>query len=254
MDDVDLKQASNAQHYLDDNEVKRLIALSQAGDSVARDTLVNCNIRLVWSVVQRFLNRGYEPEDLFQIGCIGLLKSVDKFDLSYDVKFSTYAVPMIIGEIQRFLRDDGTVKVSRSLKEMANKIRKTKDELSKQLGRQPTIKEVAEELGVSPEDIVFAQEANKPPSSIHETVFENDGDPITLMDQIADESHDRWFDKMALSEAISHLTERERLIVYLRYYRDQTQSEVASRLGISQVQVSRLEKKILQTIRDQIAQ
>jgi RNA polymerase sporulation-specific sigma factor len=255
MDDVDLKQASNAQqHYLDDNEVKRLIALSQAGDTVARDTLVNCNIRLVWSVVQRFLNRGYEPEDLFQIGCIGLLKSVDKFDLSYDVKFSTYAVPMIIGEIQRFLRDDGTVKVSRSLKEMANKIRKTKDELSKRLGRQPTIKEVAEELGVSPEDIVFAQEANKPPSSIHETVFENDGDPITLMDQIADESHDRWFDKMALSEAISHLTERERLIVYLRYYRDQTQSEVASRLGISQVQVSRLEKKILQTIRDQIAQ
>jgi RNA polymerase sporulation-specific sigma factor len=255
MDDVDLKQASNAQqHYLDDNEVKRLIALSQAGDTVARDTLVNCNIRLVWSVVQRFLNRGYEPEDLFQIGCIGLLKSVDKFDLSYDVKFSTYAVPMIIGEIQRFLRDDGTVKVSRSLKEMANKIRKSKDELSKRLGRQPTIKEVAEELEVSPEDIVFAQEANKPPSSIHETVFENDGDPITLMDQIADESHDRWFDKLALNEAISHLTERERLIVYLRYYRDQTQSEVASRLGISQVQVSRLEKKILQAIRDQIAQ
>jgi RNA polymerase sporulation-specific sigma factor len=255
MDDVDLKQASNAQqHYLDDNEVKRLIALSQAGDTVARDTLVNCNIRLVWSVVQRFLNRGYEPEDLFQIGCIGLLKSVDKFDLSYDVKFSTYAVPMIIGEIQRFLRDDGTVKVSRSLKEMANKIRKSKDELSKRLGRQPTIKEVADELEVSPEDIVFAQEANKPPSSIHETVFENDGDPITLMDQIADESHDRWFDKLALNEAISHLTERERLIVYLRYYRDQTQSEVASRLGISQVQVSRLEKKILQAIRDQIAQ
>lgn len=250
--DVDLKQA--AQPFLDDTEVKRLIALSQSGDHVARDTLVSCNIRLVWSVVQRFLNRGYEPEDLFQIGCIGLLKSVDKFDLSYDVKFSTYAVPMIIGEIQRFLRDDGTVKVSRSLKEMANKIRKAKDELSKRHGRQPTIKEVAEELGVSPEDVVFAQEANKPPSSIHETVFENDGDPITLMDQIADESQDKWFDKMALTEAINHLNERERLIVYLRYYRDQTQSEVASRLGISQVQVSRLEKKILQSIKDQIAQ
>ena len=198
-------------------------------------------------------NRGYEPEDLFQIGCIGLLKSVDKFDLSYDVKFSTYAVPMIIGEIQRFLRDDGTLKVSRSLKEMANKVRKTKDELSKVLGRLPTIKEVAEQLGITPEDVVFAQEANKPPTSIHETVFENDGDPITLMDQIADESQDRWFDKLALNEAIGGLSERERLIVFLRYYRDQTQSEVAARLGISQVQVSRLEKKILLSIRNQIA-
>src|SRR4051794_36187932 len=137
--DADVKKAS--QTYLEDSEVKRLIALSQSGDNVARDTLVNCNIRLVWSVVQRFMNRGYEPEDLFQIGCIGLLKSVDKFDLSYDVKFSTYAVPMIIGEIQRFLRDDGTLKVSRSLKEMANKVRKKKDELSKVLNRLPTIKE-----------------------------------------------------------------------------------------------------------------
>ncbi|MDF2667904.1 MAG: polymerase sigma70 [Paenibacillus sp.] len=249
---VDLKHASHS--YLDDNEVKRLIALSQAGDALARETLVNCNIRLVWSVVQRFLNRGYEPEDLFQIGCIGLLKSVDKFDLSYDVKFSTYAVPMIIGEIQRFLRDDGTVKVSRSLKELANKVRKKKDELSKRLGRLPTIGEVAEDLGITSEEVVFAQEANKPPTSIHETVFENDGDPITLMDQIADEGQERWLDKLALNEAINTLNERERLIVYLRYFRDQTQSEVASRLGISQVQVSRLEKKILQVIKEQIAQ
>lgn len=250
--DADVKQTSR--EFLNDTEVKRLIALSQSGDNGARDRLVNCNIRLVWSVVQRFMNRGYEPDDLFQIGCIGLLKSVDKFDLSYDVKFSTYAVPMIIGEIQRFLRDDGTLKVSRSLKEMANKVRKMKDELSKQLNRLPTVKEVATALGVTPEDVVFAQEANKPPASIHETVFENDGDPITLMDQIADESQERWFDKLALHEAIEGLNERERLIVYLRYYRDQTQSEVASRLGISQVQVSRLEKKILQCIRDQIAQ
>ncbi|GGH24885.1 RNA polymerase sporulation sigma factor SigF [Paenibacillus segetis] len=250
--DTDVKQTSR--EFLNDTEVKRLIALSQSGDNGARDRLVNCNIRLVWSVVQRFMNRGYEPDDLFQIGCIGLLKSVDKFDLSYDVKFSTYAVPMIIGEIQRFLRDDGTLKVSRSLKEMANKVRKMKDELSKQLNRLPTVKEVATALGVTPEDVVFAQEANKPPASIHETVFENDGDPITLMDQIADESQERWFDKLALHEAIDGLNERERLIVYLRYYRDQTQSEVATRLGISQVQVSRLEKKILQCIRDQIAQ
>jgi len=250
--DVEMKQGSHS--YLDDGEVKRLIALSQSGDKVARETLVGCNIRLVWSVVQRFLNRGYESEDLFQIGCIGLLKSVDKFDLSYDVKFSTYAVPMIIGEIQRFLRDDGTLKVSRSLKELANKVRKTKDELSKTLGRLPTVKEVAEQLGITPEEVVFAQEANKPLSSIHETVFENDGDPITLMDQIADDTQEKWFDKLALNEAIGGLSERERLIVYLRYFKDQTQSEVASRLGISQVQVSRLEKKILQLIKDQIAQ
>jgi RNA polymerase sporulation-specific sigma factor len=249
--DVDLKHTPH--RYLDDSEVKRLIALSQSGDTVARDTLVSCNIRLVWSVVQRFMNRGYEPDDLFQIGCIGLLKSVDKFDLSYDVKFSTYAVPMIIGEIQRFLRDDGTLKVSRSMKELANKVRKAADELSKTIGRLPTIREIADSLGVTPEEIIVAQEANKPPASIHETVFENDGDPITLMDQIADESEDRWFDKLALNEAIETLSERERLIVYLRYYRDQTQSEVACRLGISQVQVSRLEKKILQTIKNQIA-
>ncbi|QJC51813.1 RNA polymerase sporulation sigma factor SigF [Paenibacillus albicereus] len=250
--EADLKK--NAGPFLDDAEVKRLIALSQSGDSLARDTLARCNIRLVWSVVQRFMNRGYEPEDLFQIGCIGLLKSVDKFDLSYEVKFSTYAVPMIIGEIQRFLRDDGTLKVSRSLKETANKVRKAKDELAKTLGRLPTIREVAEFLGITAEDVVFAQEANKPPASIHETVFENDGDPITLMDQIEGESGERWFDKLALNEAIGGLSERERLIVYLRYYRDQTQSEVAGRLGISQVQVSRLEKKILQSIKEQIAQ
>ncbi|MBB6635461.1 RNA polymerase sporulation sigma factor SigF [Cohnella thailandensis] len=245
---------SSPQGYLDDSEVKRLIALSQSGDGTARETLVSSNIRLVWSVVQRFSGRGYDSEDLFQIGCIGLLKAVDKFDLSYDVKFSTYAVPMIIGEIQRFLRDDGTLKVSRSLKEMANRVRKAKDELSKRHGRQPTIGEVAEELGVTPEEIVFAQEANKPPTSIHETVFENDGDPITLMDQIADESQEKWFDKLALTQAIQGLSDRERLIVFLRYFRDQTQSEVASRLGISQVQVSRLEKKILQSIKEQIAQ
>lgn len=243
----------NANHpYLSDEEVKRLIQNSQSGDGEARERLVNCNIRLVWSVVQRFLNRGYEADDLFQIGCIGLLKAVDKFDLSYDVKFSTYAVPMIIGEIQRFLRDDGTLKVSRSLKEMANKVRRAKDDLSKKIGRIPTVVEIADELGVTPEEVVFAQEANRAPSSIHETVFENDGDPITLMDQISDNDEGKWFDKIALKEAINKLSERERLIVFLRYFRDQTQSEVADRLGISQVQVSRLEKKILKTIKDQI--
>ncbi|MGE6629454.1 RNA polymerase sporulation sigma factor SigF [Bacillus sp. NPDC077027] len=251
--DVEVKkQAKHVQ--LSNDEVKSLIKKSQDGDQQARDLLVEKNMRLVWSVVQRFINRGYEPDDLFQIGCIGLLKSVDKFDLSYDVKFSTYAVPMIIGEIQRFIRDDGTVKVSRSLKELGNKIRRAKDELSKSNGKIPTVQEIADYLEITPEDVVLAQEAVRTPSSIHETVYENDGDPITLLDQIADNSEERWFEKIALKEAIKELEEREKLIVYLRYYKDQTQSEVAERLGISQVQVSRLEKKILKQIQFQMDQ
>lgn len=243
---------NNRHGHLSDEEVKKLIQASQNGDMESRNRLIRHNIRLVWSVVQRFLNRGYEAEDLFQIGCIGLLKAVDKFDLSYDVKFSTYAVPMIIGEIQRFLRDDGMVKVSRSLKEMANRIRKTKDHLSKKYNRVPTIQEIASEMGVDPEEIVFAQEANRAPASIHETVYENDGDPITLMDQIADEPVTTWFDKLTIKDAIHRLSDREKLIVYLRYYKDQTQSEVAGRLGISQVQVSRLEKKIIAKMRQEL--
>lgn len=249
--DVEVKK-QKSETYLKDHEVKELIERSQVGDQEARDLIVQKNMRLVWSVVQRFINRGYEPDDLFQIGCIGLLKSVDKFDLSYEVKFSTYAVPMIIGEIQRFIRDDGTVKVSRSLKETGNKIRKVKDDLTKKFGRAPTITEIADVLEISPEDVVLAQEASRTPSSIHETVYENDGDPITLLDQIADHSEAKWFEKIALQEAIRGLDEREQLIVYLRYYKDQTQSEVAGRLGISQVQVSRLEKKILQQMKEQM--
>ncbi|HET7629201.1 MAG TPA: RNA polymerase sporulation sigma factor SigF [Bacillales bacterium] len=246
--DVDVSKGSN-EPFLSDAEVKKLIRLSQSGDREARNLIVEKNVRLVWSIVQRFLNRGYEADDLFQIGSIGLLKSVDKFDLTYDVKFSTYAVPMIIGEIQRFIRDDGTVKVSRSLKETGNKVRKKKDELSKTFGRDPTVNEIAQALDLSPEDVVMAQEAVKAPSSIHETVYENDGDPITLLDQMSDGSEGEWFDKIALKEAVSQLNEREQLIVYLRYHKDQTQSEVAERLGISQVQVSRLEKKILEQIK-----
>lgn len=250
--DVEVKQEKNkkTQVHLKDEELRNLIRRSQTGDQVARDLIVQSNLRLVWSVVQRFLNRGYEPDDLYQIGCIGLLKSVDKFDLSFEVKFSTYAVPMIIGEIQRFIRDDGTVKVSRSLKEMANKIRRAKEDLSKEYGRTPTVNELANHLELSPEDVMLAQEANRSPASIHETVYENDGDPITLLDQLADQNEPKWFEQIALKEAIRVLDEREKLIVLLRYYKDQTQSEVAERLGISQVQVSRLEKKILQQMKD----
>ncbi|MBO0995328.1 RNA polymerase sporulation sigma factor SigF [Bacillus sp. SD088] len=247
--DVQIKKEAR-KGFLSDTEVKDLIKKSQEGDQHARDHLVEKNVRLVWSVVQRFLNRGYDPDDLFQIGSIGLLKSIDKFDLSYDVKFSTYAVPMIIGEIQRFIRDDGAVKVSRSIKELGNKIRKARDELAKRDGKVPTVSDIATYLDVSQEEVLMAQDAGRSPASIHETVYENDGDPIILIDQISDENDHKWFDKIALEEAIRGLDERERLIVYLRYYKDQTQSEVASRLGISQVQVSRLEKKILDQMKE----
>lgn len=246
--DLNIKPKSS-KYKLSNEEVKELIYQSQNGDKEARDFLVEQNIRLVWSVVQRFINRGYDPDDLFQIGSIGLIKSIDKFDLSYDVRFSTYAVPMIIGEIQRFIRDDGSVKVSRTLKETGNKIRRAKDLLTKQLGRSPTVNELANELEIPVEEIIHAEDAARTPQSIHETVFENDGDPITLLDQISIEDS-KWFEKLSLEEAIQHLDERERLIVYLRYYKDQTQTEVAERLGISQVQVSRIEKKLLQEIKD----
>jgi RNA polymerase sporulation-specific sigma factor len=242
-------KTETAKHKLSDKEVKELIALSQGGDKEARDFLVEQNVRLVWSVVQRFMNRGYDMDDLFQIGSIGLIKSIDKFDLSFDVRFSTYAVPMIIGEIQRFIRDDGSVKVSRTLKETGNKIRRAKDALTKKLGRSPTLQELSEELDVPVEEIIHAEEASKAPQSIHETVFENDGDPITLLDQLSLEDN-KWFEKLSLEEAIQHLTKRERLIVYLRYYKDETQTEVAERLGISQVQVSRIEKKLLLEIKE----
>lgn len=239
---------SDKRSVLTNEEVRKYILLSQQGDKAARDLLVERNVRLVWSVVQRFMNRGYDPDDLFQIGSIGLIKAIDKFDLSYEVRFSTYAVPMIIGEIQRFIRDDGSIKVSRTLKELANKVRLKREELTKQFNRAPTVTEVAKELSVSPEEIAQAEEAIRSPHSIHETVYENGGDPITLLDQIAD-NDENWFDKLSIKEAIQDLTDREQLIVYLRYYKDQTQSEVAKRLGISQVQVSRLEKKILQNMK-----
>jgi RNA polymerase sporulation-specific sigma factor len=246
------KGADEKARKLSDEEVRALISSSQSGDAEARDLLVLSNQRLVWAVVQRFLGRGYDADDLFQIGCIGLMKAVDKFDLSYDVKFSTYAVPMIIGEIQRFLRDDSTVKVSRSLKETAKHIRRVRDELAKKLGRQPHITEIADHMGLDPSEVVFAQEALRAPASIHETVFENDGDPIYLMDQISDGEPEEWFDKIALHEILNRLPERERFIVYMRFFKDKTQSDVARVLGISQVQVSRLEKRILQQIKNQL--
>lgn len=239
---------------IDDAQLKWLLQQSQSGQRTARDQLVQANLRLVWSVVQRFIHRGYDPEDLFQIGCIGLMKAIDKFDFSYHVKFSTYAVPMIIGEIQRFLRDDGTVKVSRSLKELAQKIKRGHDQWMASQGTTPTMQQLADLMQVDVEDIILALSATRLPSSIDETIYENEGDPILLIDQLADEQQDNWFDRFSLQEAMSQLTDREKQIVSLRYYKDLTQSQVAKIVGISQVQVSRLEKKILHQLRERMEQ
>src|SRR5690625_4162512 len=176
---------SNNNKMLTNEEVRRLIAQSQQGDKLARNTLVEKNVRLVWAVVQRFLNRGYDPDDLFQIGSIGLIKSIDKFDLSYEVRFSTYAVPMIIGEIQRFIRDDGTIKVSRKLKELGNKVRMTKEELTKKLNRSPSVYEVAEVLNISPEDVSQALDGAKNPHSLHAPASEKGGERMSLSDQLS---------------------------------------------------------------------
>jgi len=237
---------------LSDTETRRLINLAKEGDAEARETLVNCNLRLVFNLVQRFSNRGYEMEDLFQIGTIGLMKAIDKFDMSYDVKFSTYAVPMIIGEIRRFLRDDNPVKVSRSVKEIAHKVHYVKEHLCKELGREPTINEIADQLNLPREEIVSALEAAQAPTSIFETLYQDDGDPIYVLDQLGTEGDGEdggWFDQIALKEVMMKLVPRERKIILMRFFEDKTQSEVAKHLGLSQVQVSRLERQALKTIK-----
>ncbi len=230
---------------LTQEEMRQLIAEAQQGDALARKKMIEGNTRLVWSIVQRFSSRGVELDDLFQIGCIGLMKSVDKFDLNYEVKFSTYAVPMIIGEIQRFLRDDGMVKVSRSIRELNFKIRHATERHLKNHERPPTIEELAQVLEVSVDDILLATDAMRDPASLHEQLYENDGDSVTLMDQMKDEKSHLPFDFIPLKDVLARLEKREQSIIYLRYFADMTQTEIAERLGISQVQVSRLEKKIL---------
>ncbi|MFC5541101.1 MAG: SigF/SigG family RNA polymerase sporulation sigma factor [Bacilli bacterium] len=243
-----IEQPSNV--LLTQEKMRELIRLAQAGDMEARKQMIEGNTRLVWSIVQRFASRGVELEDLFQIGCIGLMKSVDKFDLSYDVKFSTYAVPMIIGEIQRFLRDDGMVKVSRSIRELNFKIRQVTDEYLKTNEKPPSVSELAEMLGVSQDEILMATDAMRDPASLHEQLFESEGDSITLMDQMKDEKSELPFQYISLKEVLKKLDKREQAIIYLRYYHDLTQTDIAERLGISQVQVSRLEKKILAQLKE----
>ncbi len=236
------------------DETMRLIEMAHEGDKAARDQLVTDNFGLIWSIVRRFTGRGYEPEDLFQIGSIGLMKAIDKFDLSYDVKFSTYAVPMITGEIKRFLRDDGMIKVSRSIKEMGLKVKSVREELVYRLGREPTLEEIAGEIGASKEEVAASIEAGAEVESLYRSVNKNDENSILLIDKIEEEScaQEELLNRMVLRDLLTSLSAKDREIIIRRYYYNETQSQIASKLGISQVQVSRLEKKILKQMREKL--
>jgi RNA polymerase sporulation-specific sigma factor len=236
------------------DETMRLIQMAHDGDKAARDQLVTDNFGLVWSIVRRFTGRGYEPEDLFQIGSIGLIKAIDKFDLSYEVKFSTYAVPMITGEIKRFLRDDGMIKISRSIKEMGLKVKNVREKLIYRLGREPTVEEIAGEIGVSKEEVAASIEAGAEVESLYRSVNKNDESSILLIDKIEEESsaQEDLLNHMLLRDLLATLPDKEREIIVRRYYYNETQSQIAAKFGISQVQVSRLEKKILKQMREKL--
>ncbi len=231
-----------------------LIQKSHDGDERARAQIVEENVGLIWCVVRRFLGRGIESEDLFQIGSIGLLKAIDKFDFSFNVKFSTYAVPMISGEIQRFLRDDGIIKVSRSLKEMAYKAYLVKEKLQEKEQREPTLDEIAEHMQVDKEELVMALDACGEVESIYKPVYQKDGNEVALLERLEEKEpqEEKVLDRIVLGQLLSELEKEERQIIYLRYFENKTQSEIGKSLGISQVQVSRLEKKILQRMREKI--
>lgn len=234
-----------------------LIEKAQAGEKEAREVLIEQNLGLVRHIVKRFVGRGYDPEDLFQIGVIGLIKSIDKFNTGYDVKFSTYAVPLITGEIKRFIRDDGMVKVSRTLKENGMRVKYARERLSSQMNREPTISEVAGEAALSVEEVVLAMEANVQVESIYKSVYQNDGNEIFMVDQLADEKQSEQeaiLNHLVVRQLISDLSQKEQTLIKLRYYQDKTQTEVAKVLGISQVQVSRLEKKILLGMRQKMVE
>lgn len=236
-------------------DTQLLIKKAQDGDKGAREQLINENVGLVWSIVRRYMGRGQEAEDLFQIGVIGLMKAVDKFDLSYEVMFSTYAVPMISGEIKRYLRDNNSlIKMSRSIKENGWKIKQAKERLSYELGRDATMEELAAATELSMEDVVTALEANSEIESIYKTVYQGDGNEIYLVDRIREEKNETEFliNRMTVEKLLDSLEEKERILIVSRYFEDKTQTETAKLLGISQVQVSRLEKKILLKMRKNV--
>ncbi len=239
---------------LSDAEKRELLTRSKAGDSDARNQLIYGNLRLVLSIIQRFSGRHENMDDLFQVGCIGLIKAVDNFNLDLDVKFSTYAVPMIIGEIRRYLRDNNSIRISRSIRDLAYRALQAREELQMEKGEKPTVEQIAERLGEKRENVMRAMEAIVEPISLYEPVYSDNGDSIYVMDQLSDTSvnDENWLEDIALRDAMNKLSEREQTIIRLRYYRNKTQMEIAEEIGISQAQVSRLEKAALERMRKQI--
>lgn len=236
---------------LTEKEKTELLIKAKEGDTYSRQKLIEGNLRLVLSVVQKFSGRGENPDDLFQVGCIGLIKSIDNFDITQNVKFSTYAVPMIIGEIRRYLRDYNPIRVSRSLRDTAYHAMQAKERIQNALGRDATIDEIAKELGIKPTDVVLALEAIVEPLSLYEPVYSDGGDTIYVMDQVGGaESDDDWLNEISIKETIKHLGDREKQILTLRFMQGKTQMEVAEEIGISQAQVSRLEKGALKKIKE----
>ena len=236
---------------LKEKEKTELLRRMHSGDKSARDELINGNLRLVLSVVQRFTNRGENPDDLFQVGCIGLIKAIDNFDINQNVRFSTYAVPMIIGEIRRYLRDNSAIRVSRSMRDTAYRVLQAREKLQREQQREPTVEQIARELGIRREEVVFAMDAVCDPVSLFEPIYSDGGDAVCVMDQVRDTKNtdEDWLEQIALKEAMARLSERERQILALRYSDGKTQMEVSSEIGISQAQVSRLEKNAIKSIK-----
>ena len=236
---------------LKNEETRELLERAHAGDTEAREKLIGGNLRLVLSVIQKFMNRGENVDDLFQVGCVGLIKAIDNFDTSQGVRFSTYGVPMIAGEIRRYLRDNSSVRVSRSMRDTAYRALQAREKLTSDLGRAPTPDEIARELGVKREEVVFALDAITDPVSLSEPVYSDSGESVSVMDQISDsrETPDSWLERLALTDAIAGLGEREKRILAMRYYDGKTQMEVAREIHISQAQVSRLEKNAIARIK-----
>jgi RNA polymerase sporulation-specific sigma factor len=236
---------------LKENEMRDLLIKMRSGDNKSREKFIKGNLRLVLSVIQRFNNRGENVDDLFQVGCIGLIKAIDNFDLSQNVKFSTYAVPMIIGEIRRYLRDNNSIRVSRSLRDIAYRALQVRDKLIGENNKEPTVSQIAKELKVPREEVVFALDAIQDPVSLFEPIYHDGGDAIYVMDQISDNKNmdDSWLENIAIKEAMKKLNDREKLILNLRFFDGRTQMEVADEIGISQAQVSRLEKTALRHMR-----
>lgn len=235
---------------LSEKEKDALLKKVKQGDKNARDQLINGNLRLVLSVIKRFMGRGENPDDLFQIGCIGLIKSIDNFDITQNVRFSTYAVPMIIGEIRRFLRDNNPIRVSRSIKDLAYRAMQSKERLTAKLGREPTVSEISEDLETPRADIVVALESIVEPMSLYEPVFSDGGDTLYVLDQVGDKNVEAgWVDEISFKETMRNLSEREKKIMTLRFLYGKTQTEVSKEIGISQAQVSRLEKGVIEKIK-----